>query len=233
MRIAVLSDIHGNFEALEAALGDVDSRKVDRIVCLGDIVGYGANPRECLQCIRERTNDIVLGNHDAAAFDIRVRENMSINAVEAIRWTERQLSREDMDFLRGLPQSISFHDIFFVHATPKAPREWEYIMYSFDARGYFRYFTERLCFIGHSHSPRIFCEKAFKLSFSMEERWIINVGSIGQPRDEDPRASYGLLDTVAGTYDNIRLPYNIDGAAAKILDAKLPKVLAKRLYEGR
>jgi predicted phosphodiesterase len=233
MRIAIVSDIHGNLEALEAVLADVDQRKVDRIVCLGDIVGYGANPVECLRLIKERTAEIVLGNHDAAAVNPRERDGMNHHAFDAIRWTEKQLSREDVEFLTSLPLSLSTMEMLFVHAAPKDPRSWEYILYSFDARGYFRHFSEKLCFVGHSHIPRAFCEKPFTYNFDMKERWIINVGSVGQPRDEDNRSSYGLLDTVAGSYENIRVTYDIDRAAEKILLAKLPKVLAKRLYEGR
>jgi diadenosine tetraphosphatase ApaH/serine/threonine PP2A family protein phosphatase len=233
MRIAVISDIHGNLEALEATLADIDTRHIERVVCLGDIVGYGANPRECVQLVRERTSNVVLGNHDAAAIDLRDRENMTHNALEAIRWTADRLTREEIDFLRGLPLTLSMNNILFVHSAPKEPRAWEYIMYSFDARGYFRFFSENICFIGHSHTPRMFCEKAFKYAFDPNERWIINVGSVGQPRDEDNRSSYGVLDTVAGAYENIRVPYDIDKAAAKIMNAKLPKVLAKRLYEGK
>lgn len=233
MRIAIISDIHGNKEALETALEDIRQRAPDRIVCLGDIVGYGANPVECLAAVREATPYIVLGNHDEAIFDPSKREHFAPMAREAIIWTSNQLAASDRNFLAGLPYRLRIDEFLFVHATPEHPEEWDYIFGGFEARLHSRAFTERVCFVGHSHIPAVYSMTAGTTAYNGKDRFIINVGSIGQPRDGNPDLSYGIVDSVAGTYENIRLRYDVKAAVKKILANGLPQRLAHRLLEGR
>ena len=233
MRIAIISDIHSNLEALTRALQDLDQRSIDRIVCLGDIVGYGANPRECLRIVRERTGDIIMGNHDEAAFDPYVGSTFNSYARDALRWTREQLTTDEKQFLRSLPMCQSFENILFVHATPRYPEEWGYIFSSLEARSFAGSFSERICFVGHSHVPFVYSMDPLVREYHPGHRFIINPGSIGQPRDGDPRLSYGILDSVAGSYENIRLEYDIQSAAGKITANKLPTRLAQRLFMGQ
>jgi diadenosine tetraphosphatase ApaH/serine/threonine PP2A family protein phosphatase len=233
MRVAIISDIHSNLEALTVAFHDIGRRSVDRIVCLGDIVGYGASPRECLALVREATGDIVMGNHDQAAFDASVESSFNSYAREAIRWTRAQLSADEQAFLRSLPLSLSFDNLLFVHSTPRIPEEWGYIFSSLEARSFDDDFAERVCFVGHSHRPFVYAmDPALRGPYRPTERYIINPGSIGQPRDGDTRLSYGLLDTVAGSYENFRLEYDVRAAAERITAQKLPSRLAQRLFHG-
>lgn len=232
VRLAIISDIHANLEALRAVLEDIDAAEVDAIVCLGDVVGYGADPSDCLRLIRERAAICVLGNHDAAMFSIPERAFFNPNARLAMEWTIAQLSSDDLAFLRGLPYRVSKDNFLFVHSAPRAPEQWDYIFTGMEARGYGRYFHERICFIGHSHVPGIFPIDAGPARYSHDRRFLINVGSVGQPRDGNWRASYGLLDTVAGSYENQRVAYDVETAARKIISRGLPRRLAERLRKG-
>lgn len=233
MRIAIISDIHGNLEALETALEDIKKRGYDSIYCLGDIVGYGANPKECIALVREHCDGVVMGNHDEAAYLEGAELSFNSKAAIAAIWTRKQLSQEEHDYLKSLPMRLTVNDLLFVHSAPKNPQYWEYIFSAMQALAYADAFTERVCFVGHSHLPGVYSLDLKEGGYTPEGRFIINVGSIGQPRDGNPDLSYGYLDTVAGTYDNIRLPYNIDKAANKIREAGLPAILAVRLSEGR
>jgi len=232
VRLAILSDIHGNLEALTRALEYIESSAIERVVCLGDIVGYGANPSECIDLLRSKTEFIVMGNHDEAAFDASRKEYFSSLASRAIDWTAKKLAVEEKEFLRGLPYSLVLNDLLFVHSAPRDPRQWDYIFSDFEARLYDKYFDQRLVFIGHSHVPGVFSMAPGDDEYNPEGRFIINVGSVGQPRDGNPKLSLGILDSVAGTYENIRLDYSVKLAAGKILEAGLPRKLAERLYVG-
>ena len=232
MRIAIISDIHANLEALSAVLEDILRRQADRIVCLGDIVGYGADPADCVTLVREHASFSVLGNHDAASFSPQQRAYFNPLALEAVRWTAGQLDEKHTSWLRQLPYRVSFENLLFVHSAPRAPEEWDYVFGGMEARMQGRYFFERICFIGHSHIPGIHPLDSDVGEYSPAHRFIINVGSVGQPRDGDWRSSYGLLDTVAGTYDNHRIAYDVDAAMRKILDRGLPPRLAQRLKAG-
>lgn len=232
MRFAIISDIHSNLEALTAALKLIDAQSVDEFVCLGDIVGYGANPNECIALIRERCSIIVRGNHDAAALDLSVADGFSENARIAAQWTAKSLSPESKNFLMKLPLTATNDDALFVHASPVDPPEWNYIFSVFDAMEAFKAFPQRICFIGHSHAPGVFSEKRKINHITKDDRFIINVGSIGQPRDGNPRLSFGIFDTVAWSYKNFRGDYDRATAAEKIMNAGLPRALAERLYDG-
>lgn len=233
MRLAILSDIHSNLEALTKALNVVDTMSVDEIICLGDIVGYGANPNECVEIIRQRCKTVLLGNHDLAAVDISTAEFFTHMARVAAEWTHRTLTAENMQFLRGLPYTANRPNILLVHASPYQPEEWHYILSTFDALEAFKAFEERICFIGHSHVPGIFSSTGKPTSaLNKEGRFIINVGSVGQPRDGNPQLSFGVFETETGKYENVREDYDVSGASARILEEGLPRGLADRLFAG-
>lgn len=233
MKIGIISDIHGNLEALTAALGIMADAQVDEVVCLGDIVGYGANPRECLALIRERCTLAVLGNHDQAAVDLRAAEYFSDLARAAAEWTARQLSTDEKRYLSGLPLTAERAGAFLVHASPREPGLWEYIFSEREARGAFGAFSQEICFVGHSHVPGVFAERSGAREVGRGDRFIVNVGSVGQPRDGDPRLSVGIFDAEAWSYRNMRVEYDAASARAKIRDAGLPMVLGERLLKGR
>ncbi len=232
MRLAIISDIHANLEALTAVLEDIRQQQADRIVCLGDIVGYGADPAACVGLVREHAAFCVLGNHDAAIFAEHQRTYFNPFAVEAVRWTERQLGEEDVAYLRGLPYRVSQDNMLFVHSAPRAPEEWDYVFSGMEARMQARHFFERLCFVGHSHIPGVYPLDSGMQHYSPTHRFLINVGSVGQPRDRNWRSAYGLLDTVAGSYESRRVAYDVDTAMQKIRDRGLPPRLAERLRSG-
>lgn len=233
MRIAILSDIHANLEALTVALRNIEEEKPDTIVCLGDIVGYGANPNECVDLVRTHCDVVLLGNHDAALVTPSLVTYFNSLARTAIHWTSHIIQAEAIDWLRSLPLTAQLGEILFVHASPTHPEAWEYIVDRNDALQHFPSFHEQLCFVGHSHIPGIYSPNGEETVLQRTKRYIINVGSIGQPRDHDPRLSYGILDSEAWTYHHVRLRYSIETAAKKILDAGLPAALAYRLFEGR
>ncbi len=240
MKTALLSDVHANLEALEAVLKVLDERGASRILCLGDVVGYGGSPNECLNLIRERSQLVLLGNHDSAASGGAEVARFNPNAKAAALWTAKVLTTQNRDHLRGLALSRHLEPYFYVHASPAAPRDWEYIFDKFDAEPQFQFFTEHACFIGHTHQPAIFERSASgcvslpptKLRFDAVHRYIVNVGSVGQPRDRDPRACFVLLNEPEGSIEFVRVPYDIEAAQAKILAAGLPPVLAARLATG-
>ena len=234
MRIAIISDIHSNLEALTKAFEIIDTKNVDEIVCLGDIVGYGANPNECVELIKKRVKYVVIGNHDyAVAVDPNELLYFSAHARESDLWTRDVLTKENLDFLKSLPFTISFKDLLFVHSSPAQPREWEYIFTEVQAKVQFPYFKEKICFIGHSHLPGVFPETgSYNGKLDRNTRYIINVGSVGQPRDGDWRLCFGIFDTNTWTYEEIRAEYDVEKASNKIIQNGLPKVLAKRIVVG-
>jgi diadenosine tetraphosphatase ApaH/serine/threonine PP2A family protein phosphatase len=232
VRLAIISDIHANLEALESVLKDVELMQANRLVCLGDIVGYGADPSACVAIIRDRADLCVLGNHDAAVFSGTDLAVFNPHAREAMAWTAAQLSNDDVAYLRGLPYRVSTDDLLFVHSAPRAPEQWDYVFSGMEARQHGRYFHERICFIGHSHVPGIYAIDAGIREYIHGQRYLINVGSVGQPRDGDWRSSYGLLDTVSGTYENRRIEYDVETAARRIRMRGLPPRLAERLGLG-
>lgn len=232
MRIAVLSDIHSNVQALLQAFSIIDEGRIDEIYCLGDIVGYGGNPNECVELIRRRASKSVLGNHDLAAVDTSHARYFTSPGKIAAAWTHDVLSQDNRKYLASLPYVVKTSQITLVHASPAMPDDWNYITSLEDAASQFDHFTTPLCFIGHTHVPFICGEdlKTFRLKKGL--RTLINVGSIGQPRDGDARLSFGLLDTTTWTYENIRAEYDVRSAAQTILHRGLPPVLANRLYNG-
>lgn len=230
MRYAIISDIHGNLEALQTVLNYIESVNVERIVCLGDVVGYGPNPNECVDLVRRRCLHTVMGNHDSAALDLAETVHMNKYAREAAVWTHQRLNPASQTFLQELPLTSSITNATLVHASPHEPEQWHYILSHEDARRAARFFDTPVCFVGHSHCPAVF--NVNSKSDAWPKKQIINVGSVGQPRDRNPKLSFGIFDTATLAYEHIRLPYPVEITARKILDAGLPAALAERLFYG-
>jgi diadenosine tetraphosphatase ApaH/serine/threonine PP2A family protein phosphatase len=240
MRYALISDIHGNLQALTAVLKALDNCRIDQYLCLGDIVGYGANPNECVRLVRNLTGETVAGNHDYAAVGLTHISNFNAHASEAVRWTARHLSEENKQYLRALPLWLKMGSYNLVHSTPPRPELWDYILSPYDALTAFSYFEDSICFVAHSHRSMTFIQGPGGLQWDFsnriqilsDSRYIINTGSIGQPRDRDPRACFALLDTEASEVRIQRVGYDISEAQAAIRTAGLPEILADRLQYG-
>jgi len=240
MRYAIISDVHANLEALEAVLKHIDSLAVDKILCLGDVVGYGANPNECTEIIRNRAAITLLGNHDHAATGGTSIDWFNPHARAAILWTQEVLRPDCAEFLKNLPYAASIDGAYVVHANPSEPESWNYIFEPTEALYEFRCFGENICFIGHSHFALFFvkegrsCRSTLPAMFTLEQekRYIVNVGSVGQPRDRIPAASFATLDLPEGVVEFRRVDYDCRLASEKILKAGLPRFLAERLLVG-
>jgi len=232
MKYAIISDIHSNLEALQRALSIIDEKKIDEIICLGDVVGYGANPNECVDIVRKRCSTVVLGNHDAAALDVSQAHDFNAIAKKAVVWTSQQLTDESKVFLSSLPMVARKEQILFVHSSPNTPEAWDYIIDNDDASSAIRYFEEKICFIGHTHVPGIFTSHGRAKNITPDDQYLINVGSVGQPRDGNPKLAFGIFDSSTWEYELIRSQYDIQAAAEKIYAAKLPEELGNRLMYG-
>ncbi len=232
MKYAIVSDIHANLEALTKAMAIIDDKHVDEIICLGDVVGYGANPNECVEIVRRNCTAVVLGNHDEAALDPAGPHDFNPIAQKAIEWTAAQLTDESFSFLSSRTMIEKKENILLVHSSPHSPEAWDYIINAEEAADAIQYFEEMICFIGHTHVPGIFSVSGRSKSVSRTERQLVNVGSVGQPRDGNPMLSFGIFDSTAWKYELIRSEYNIQLAAEKILKAGLPQELGYRLMYG-
>ena len=243
MRYAFLGDIHGNTEALSAVLAHLNANRIDKIVCLGDIVGYGAEPAQCLETIRALKCDVIAGNHDWAAVGKISIDQFNAYAKAAAMWTRNQLSQEQKDWLTSLPLTLGYEHCAVAHGTFHQPEEFHYIQTVFDAQQSFsslRAMQARLGFLGHSHVPVGFFDTD-PITYTLDPEMaidptlatIVNAGSVGQPRDENNKASYAVFDTDASSVTIHRIEYDIDAAAAKIRKADLPEILAARLYQGK
>jgi diadenosine tetraphosphatase ApaH/serine/threonine PP2A family protein phosphatase len=246
MRRLILSDIHGNLEALEAVARDAHGL-YDEVVCCGDIVGYGASPHEAIAWIRGSAASIVRGNHDRAAWEPGVRETFTAPARTAAAWCAQVLSEQDLAWLRDLPPGPIWRDDFgLVHGSPED--EDEYLEYTTDVRGIDQLLERRLCFLGHTHVQggwqwlpggirRLTVPTAREpqrvVELDLQAHYLINPGSVGQPRDYDPRAAYAIWDAAAGVLTFRRVAYDIDSAQRRIVAAGLPESLALRLGLGR
>jgi len=233
VRIAILSDIHSNLEALDRALQALDEADVDAIYCLGDIVGYNADPARCVDLVRTHCTGVVRGNHDAAVAQEEAIGALPPDGQEAARHNRARLSTDQLTYLAELPLSITTENCTFVHATPDTPTAWKRLTTYPDAQTQFDYFDTEVCFIGHTHVPAVMADTLGVLQVRKGHRYLVNVGSVGQPRDQNPKLSMGLFDTDTFEYHNVRLSYDVDAAAQKIREAgDLPNRLANRLYEG-
>ena len=240
MRYAIISDLHSNLEALQAVMESIENEGITNYVCGGDIVGYGANPVETLEIIRGLGCKCVLGNHDAAAIGKMDLSLFNSAARMAAVWTAEQLSPEGRQYLLELPLVERVESFTVVHSTLADPASWGYIFNAVGAEEHFYSQKDLLCFIGHTHLPSAFAftemvrpvrKTSFRLSGTA--KFLINVGSVGQPRDKNPDASYVIYDLEEGTIEYKRVPYDIEKAQKKIRDARLPEILASRLSSGK
>lgn len=240
-KYAVISDIHSNIEALQAVANDIEHEKVDEILCLGDLVGYGPDPNACVEMAKDMAKIIIPGNHDWAAIGLTNIYEFNAYAKEAILWTVSVLSEENSMFIEKLPiiKRIQTEELFLVHGSPIEPDQWHYILNYEEARLNFAYLPDRFCLIGHSHLPMIIEEAPngkisvyeHKYKFKDGCRYIINVGSVGQPRDGNPKASYAVFDQSG--VEIRRIEYPIDKTQQKMKAAGLPYYLIERLALGR
>jgi len=244
MKLAIISDIHANIEALEAVFADIKASNADEVLCLGDIVGYGANPNECVELIRKSCSLTLLGNHDAAAVGLLSTQHFNIHAKIAIEWTMGNLTASSHSFLKALPLKETKFQHTLVHATPYEPNMWYYITSLEEAAFNFQFFDTDFCFVGHTHIPliivledekEVYVHQGESLNYGKLEkvRFLINVGSVGQPRDRNPHSCYGILDSDTKTYTYHRVEYDIQKAQAKMRKIKMPEFLVTRLEEGR
>jgi diadenosine tetraphosphatase ApaH/serine/threonine PP2A family protein phosphatase len=243
MRIALLSDVHGNLPAFEAVLGDVEGQAVEAVWCLGDLVGYGAQPDECVQLARDRCDLSLAGNHDLVVTGEIPISDFSSSAAAAARWTQEVISEGTMGFLKHLAAADASREPALYHASPRDP-VWEYVLSTWQADECMDLMDARVAAVGHSHVALWFqrdeegnmggatADAGLELDLSAG-RWIVNPGGVGQPRDGDPRAAWLLLDTSTWMANWRRVEYPIDEAARAIEEAGLPRVLAERLYKGQ
>ena len=240
LRYAIFSDIHSNLEALEAVLHDAAEQKCTHYVCLGDIVGYNADPHECVERVRAMDCPAVKGNHDEQASLIESSRDFNELAESAIRWTRDHLSDDDKTWLRELRLQRQVRDFTIVHATLDTPAQWAYVFNNLDAAASFTYQHTTVCFFGHTHVPMAFIRdegvrriKIDQLRIEAGKKYFINAGSVGQPRDADWRAAYCIFDIENDVVELRRVRYQLDATQNKILNAGLPPLLAERLALGR
>jgi diadenosine tetraphosphatase ApaH/serine/threonine PP2A family protein phosphatase len=246
LNTAVITDIHGNLTALEAVLADIDARDTDEIWCLGDVVGYGAEPDACTRLVRERAEVCLVGIHDLAVLGALDVSSFSEAAAAAVEWTKENVEEETLEYLRSLDPAAEREGLGLFHASPRDP-VWEYVLSAEQAHANLVSQPRAVSLIGHSHVALFF---ALPDGGGLEEirggqvgdgdiletgdgRWLINPGSVGQPRDGDPRAAWLELSTEAGEARFHRVEYDVDRAAAAIVEAGLPKRLADRLHVGQ
>ena len=238
---AILGDIHANIDALEVVLADCRAQGVTDYLCTGDVVGYNARPHECLELIRSLDCPIVMGNHDHYVSSQQNLEDFNPHAAAVIEWTRQQLTDEETSFLSGLPFVTAKMGITLVHSTMDNPEGFGYVFDHLQAEAHFSHQVSPLCFHGHTHCPMIYEKQIgavyridaqdFKLPIG--RKYFINVGSVGQPRDGDPRAAYVLYDPKSRMVSFRRLEYDIAAAQEKIREAGLPERLAQRLEVGQ
>lgn len=265
MRYGIFSDIHSNLEAFRAVIDAYQTERIDRYLCIGDIVGYAANPLECIQLIKGLNAGIVAGNHDwgsSGKFDL---DYFNLSAKESLVWTGSILGREEKDFLCGLPLTYQEENLVLAHGSLDNPQEFYYLNNYEAAFASFAVLKKQVCFVGHTHRPGVFvelddnlfygvgkyktflttenCLKVIAQQFSCNargilelegrKRYIVNVGSVGQPRDRDPRAAYVIYDTDRKAVELKRIAYDISAAQEKILNVGLPDFFASRLLKGK
>jgi diadenosine tetraphosphatase ApaH/serine/threonine PP2A family protein phosphatase len=244
MKYAIISDIHGNTEALTAVLDDIERNGgVDGIWCLGDVTGYGAEPGACIAMLRDRVKVCIAGNHDRGSIEKLDLPVFNDLAQQALRWMWKNLLPDEKAWLGTLPTGAEDGDYLLVHASPSDPL-LEYVLSTGIAERNFSFFRTKYCFYGHTHVPMVYkleggglctatpLTPAIGLTLG-ETRMMINPGSVGQPRDGDPRASYGILDAEGSMFRLHRVAYDIEATQAKIMKAGLPVQLATRLEQGR
>lgn len=242
MKYGIFADIHSNLEAFETVLEALRLEGVQRYLCVGDIVGYGANPAECIQRIKELDSIAVCGNHDWASVGLLDASYFNPVASQAVAWTEKHLLAKDRKFLRALKLIYHGETFTLVHGTLNDAGEFHYIYDAYTARNTLKLMPASICFVGHSHIPLIISKKQDnKISYLLEPKieispgvvYVVNVGSVGQPRDGDPRASFCTYDSDKKIVEMKRVSYDLKKAQSKIIKTGLPQGLAWRLAEGR
>jgi predicted phosphodiesterase len=239
---AIISDVHANLEALQAVLAEIEKGDIDSLLFAGDCVGYGPDPNDCMELLRKHASHMIAGNHDWGTVGLTELRDFNAHAQVAIDWTREVLSRQNFSFLHDLPltEKISAgSDIFLVHGTPKEPEQWHYFLFEYDAKANFQYFDQQVCFLGHSHIPFIVERspqgktRSFYARAEVKDqcRYIVNVGSVGQPRDGNPEASYVLFKD--DVIEIKRVSYDILLTQKKMKKAGLPSYLINRLSKGR
>lgn len=242
MLYGICSDIHSNATAFKAVLQSMKENGVERRVCLGDLVGYGVDADECVRLARENMDVCLIGNHDSVAIKYESSTGFNPYAKQAIEWTQNNLSKESIDYMRSLPYIYEDDDICYVHASPLSPADWVYVTELEDALDAFDHFSGRYCFVGHTHSPVIVASRPMAIpkildeyEYTIEdtERLLVNVGSVGQPRDRDPRSCWCLLDSETKCVRLIRVDYDIAETQNRMRKAGMPSFLIERLAVGR
>jgi diadenosine tetraphosphatase ApaH/serine/threonine PP2A family protein phosphatase len=241
MRSAIFSDIHANLEAFEAILAEAREHGCTDFICLGDVVGYNANPHECVEIVRQMDCPVVKGNHDEQASLLESSRDFNELAERAIDWTREHLTEDDKQWLRDLRFSRRVRDFTIVHATLDTPEQWGYVFNNLDAAASFTYQHTPLCFFGHTHVPVAYVRdddgvkrlKVEQLPIEPGKKYFVNVGSVGQPRDGDWRAAYCIYDSEKNIVEQRRVKYDLEAAKKKIINADLPRLLAERLGIGR
>jgi predicted phosphodiesterase len=242
MTLALISDIHGNLEALEAVLRDIDRIKVDMICCLGDVIGYGSNPIECLDLVDRNCMVKLVGNHEYSSMGLLPMDQLNKVARTSATWTTAQLDDRSISIINRFTIDATIDESYLVHASPHDPTRWHYILSQHEADMAFTHLKSRLCFTGHTHLPMIFaevpkgehrCQVGHSFQPDEETRYLINIGSVGQPRDNDPRACYVTYDSVEMDVTYHRVAYDIQRTQTKMQDAQLPRLLIERLAVGK
>ncbi len=242
MKIGLISDVHANLEALDACLADIKTEKVKRIFFLGDAVGYGPDPNKCVELIHKKADVKLLGNHDAAAIGLLNTSYFNQYAQLSMGYTCQVLSEKNLDRMKRFQMEASFDMMKMLHSSPKEPTSWGYILDVEDAEENFKYFEQQVCVIGHSHRPLIVkkykgnrCEAVAHDFVHIDDdyRYIINIGSVGQPRDGDPRASYMIYDTETNIMSIRRVEYDCEKTQQKMINANLPRFLVDRIAVGK
>ena len=241
MRYAIFSDIHSNLEGFNAVLGAFSKESIDSYLCAGDIVGYGADPEKCIERFKKLSGVSVLGNHDAAVVGLRELEHFNPAAGESVLWTQNVLGAENKSFLSSLEYIYENEDLVLVHGSLDTPEQFSYLLDKFLSIRTFELMKAPVCFVGHSHIPAVFIQDEAGISISDKlkvnvlsgKKYIVNVGSVGQPRDHNPEAAYCIYDTDSGLIEIKRIEYNIKKAQDKIIQAGLPVFLSNRLSEGK
>ena len=240
MKFAIIADIHANLEAFQVVLEDIKQQRCTHYACLGDVVGYNANPKECLDIVRTMGMPVVKGNHDEYCSSEEDLEGFNPHAAEAVNWTRKQLSKEDRQWLRDLKYVRLVASFSMVHSTLDGPQRWGYVFDKLAAAASFTYQNTAVCFFGHTHVPVAFVRDSMvrggtysKFRVEPGKKYFVNVGAVGQPRDGNPKAGYVIYDLNDGTIELRRLDYDIPKAQKKIVEAGLPQRLADRLAIGK
>ncbi len=242
MIYGVFSDVHANVEALDAIYQELTERQVEKFVCLGDIVGYGPNPNEVVQMIKDKCDICILGNHDNVALQREAHEHFNPLAQYVIHWTQEVLNDSSIEYLKERPYLIRDNGVYFVHASPKSPSDWFYVNSLDDSVEALDFCPDDICFIGHTHCPGFVVKESNesysvldKNYFQLKEgqKILINVGSVGQPRDKNPQTSACIYNSETQEFELIRINYDFVSTQNKMVELKFPSFLVHRLTTGQ